>query len=516
MTSRWVESGRFVPRTTRDQSCVDPSGRGADLDRGPGRRRAGRRLMPSGVARRPLVRGRPRRPVRGGARSRRRVAADAGDDGRARELVRSRRRRPWRPVGSDGRAAINERRSSGASSIGGALLSPRALRTLACRQTSRSASGSPPQEKRGKAADTLSPRRHLVATRGVTACGVAGTSTLRPLLVDRCREQQDHRPAGAQCSTRWTTRRRQRRPRPLALRTHARRLVAATTSDASLFSGCLHSSPCQLCSSRLPRAWALCTGWQERVVAATRRRALVRKGSGRRTARRRLVVHLVEHWGQRAGWSSARDTLVTRATQGDGAGYFTTPGTSRGRHKVRWGSTWSARPAPSSPWGGEPLACGDVCCTAECESRKEEEEELADPSWRPDDLPAHRVAARPCFPPGRRRRLRLLLRYDSRAPPSSPASRDAALFDLAPPRTGRLWSSSHQGERLATRSAWRRPHRRRLDHGPGLPPRPDGRAQALVARVLWYETAALDPTVVIVRDPPATNTTTSSSPPTPP
>jgi hypothetical protein len=290
-----------------------------------------------------------------------------------------------------------------------------------------------------------------------------------------------------------------------------------------LFGSCF-TAPGQLLFEQLVTAWALCPGrrtltrlWS--VIPAERRRRYeayarwVRKGKWSPDELwRRLVVHLVEHWAPAGRLILLLDdTLVNKSgRQVDGAGYFHDAVTSTAvAHKV---SAWGlnvvilALRLPS-PWGGEPLALPVMVCLhrKSAKSATEEEEELS-----LIELAAWMIFRLIEWLPNRRFRLVAdgayapLLRYEF--PRTAVITRlrcDAALFDLAPPRTGRPGRPRTKGERLATP----------LGMAAGLTDADWTKVKVcfrgqMVERklwsrtVLWYETARSRPhRLVIVRDP---------------
>jgi DDE superfamily endonuclease len=290
-----------------------------------------------------------------------------------------------------------------------------------------------------------------------------------------------------------------------------------------LFGPCF-TAPGQLLFEQLVTAWALCPGrrtltrlWS--VIPPERRRRYeayarwVREGKWSPDELwRRLVVHLVERWAPEGRLVLLLDdTLVNKSGRKvDGAGFFHDAVTSTAvAHKVTaWGLNVVvlALRVPS-PWGGEPLALPMMVCLHR-KSKKgatEEEEELS-----LIELAASMVSQLIKWLPSHRFRLvadgayASILRYEfPRTAVITRIRRDAALFDLAPPRTGRRGRPRTKGERLAT---------------------PLGLAAArtdadwttvqvcfrgqMVERMLWsrtllwYETARSRPLLlVIVRDP---------------
>ena len=284
------------------------------------------------------------------------------------------------------------------------------------------------------------------------------------------------------------------------------------------------TTPGTLLFEQLVTAWALCPGrrtltrlWS--VIPAERRRRYGAYARWVRTGKwspdelwRHLVVQLVEHWAPAGRLVLLLDdTLVNKSGRKvDGAGYFHDAVTSTAvAHKVTaWGLNVVvlALRVPS-PWGGEPLALPVMVCLHRKSGKgaTEEEEELSLIElaawmvfrlieWLPDRR--FRLVADGAYAP--------LLRFEfPRTALITRIRRDAALFDLAPPRTGRRGRPRTKGQRLAT---------------------PLGLAAALTdadwttvevcvrgqmverelwSRVLlWYETARSRPhLLVIVRDP---------------
>lgn len=237
-----------------------------------------------------------------------------------------------------------------------------------------------------------------------------------------------------------------------------------------------HFAPCftapgTLLFEQLVTAWALCPGrrtltrlWS--VIPADRRR---RYGAYARWVRegkwspdelwRLLVVQLVERWAPAGRLVLLLDdTLVNKSGRKvDGAGYFHDAVTSTAvAHKVTaWGlnAVVLALRVPS-PWGGEPLAL-PVMVRLHRKSEKgatEQEEELSLielAAWMVfrliEWLPNHRfrLVADGAYAP--------LLRYEfPRTALITRIRRDAALYDLAPPPTGRRGRPRTKGGRLAT------------------------------------------------------------------
>lgn len=275
------------------------------------------------------------------------------------------------------------------------------------------------------------------------------------------------------------------------------------------------TAPSQLLFEQLVTAWTLCPGrrtltrlWSV-IPAGTRRpygayARWVREGTWSMDELwRRLVVHLVQHWV--AGdllTLLLDDTLVNKSGRKvDGAGFFHDAVTSTAvAHKVTaWGLNVVilALRVPS-PWGGEPLALPIMACL-----RRKGEAELSQVElavtlvsqlgrW----LPQHRfrVVADGAYAS--------LLRYHlPRTVVVTRLRRDAAIYQLAPPRTGRRGRPRTKGDRLPTPAVlatqvtiW-------------TPTQVCLRGQ-LVERwlwsrmLLWYETAGSRPLrLVIVRDP---------------
>ena len=236
-----------------------------------------------------------------------------------------------------------------------------------------------------------------------------------------------------------------------------------------LFAGCF-TAPGQLLFEQLVTAWALCPGrrtltrlWS--VIPAERRRGYgayarwVREGKWSPDELwRRLVVHLVERWAPEGRLVLLLDdTLVNKSGRRvDGAGYFHDAVTSDAvAHKV---SAWGLNVVVlalrlRAPWGGEPLALPVMVCLhrKRKEVKTEEEEELSLIElaawmvfrlieWLPDRR--FRLVADGAYAP--------ILRYEfGRTAVITRIRRDAALFDLAPPRTGRRGRPRTKGKRLA-------------------------------------------------------------------
>jgi len=281
-----------------------------------------------------------------------------------------------------------------------------------------------------------------------------------------------------------------------------------------LFAGCFNA-PSQILFEQLVTAWALCPGrrtltrlWS--VIPAERRRRYeayarwVREGDWSPDELwRRLVVHLVEHLASDGRLTLlADDTLVNKSgREVDGAGFFHDPVTSTAvAHKVTaWGLNVVvlALRVPA-PWGGEPLALPVMIRLR----RKGEKEltlvELAATMilqltrW----LPEHRfrVVADGAYAS--------LLRYDfPRTVVITRLRCDAALNDLAPPRTGRPGRPRTRGDRLPT------PPELAAQVTNWTSVKVCARGQMIERRLwsrtlLWYETARSRPLLlVIVRDP---------------
>jgi hypothetical protein len=281
-----------------------------------------------------------------------------------------------------------------------------------------------------------------------------------------------------------------------------------------LFGPCF-TAPGQLLFEQLVTAWALCPGrrtltrlWSV-IPAGSRRRygayaRWVRKGKWSPDELwRRLVVHLVEHWVPDGLLTLLLDdTLVNKSGRKvDGAGFFHDAVTSTAvAHKV---SAWGLNVVilalrVRAPWAGEPLALPVMVCLR----RKGDEQltlvELAVAmilqltKW----LPHHRfrVVADGAYAS--------LLRYDlPRSVVITRLRRDAALNDLAPPRTGRRGRPRTKGDRLPT------PPQLAAAVTDWTSAQVCVRGQ-MVERLLWsrtllwYETAHSRPLLlVIVRDP---------------
>jgi hypothetical protein len=237
-----------------------------------------------------------------------------------------------------------------------------------------------------------------------------------------------------------------------------------------LFEPCF-TTPGMLLFEQLVTAWALCPGrrtltrlWS--VIPAERR---LRYGAYARWVRegkwspdelwRHLVVHLVEHWAPAGRLILLLDdTLINKSgRQVDGAGFFHDAVTSTAvAHKVTaWGLNVVvlALRVPS-PWGGEPLALPVLVRlhrkSKEVETEEEEELSLI-------ELAAWMIFQLIEWLPNHRFRLvadgayASLLRYEfPRTAVITRIRRDAALYDLAPPRTGRRGRPRTKGKRLAT------------------------------------------------------------------
>lgn len=290
-----------------------------------------------------------------------------------------------------------------------------------------------------------------------------------------------------------------------------------------LFAGCF-TAPGQLLFEQLVTAWALCPGrrtltrlWS--VMPPERRR---RYGAYARWVRegkwspdelwRRLVIQLVEHWASEGRLILLLDdTLVNKSGRKvDGAGYFHDAVTSTAvAHKVTaWGlNVVVLALRVSSPWGGEPLALPVMVCLHRKRKKgaTEEEEELSLielAAWMVFQLiawlPNHRfrLVADGAYAP--------LLRYEF--PRTAVITRircDAALFDLAPPRTGRRGRPRTKGQRLATPLGMAAA----LSDADWTTVQVCVRGQMVERKLwsrvlLWYETARSRPhLLVIVRDP---------------
>ena len=290
-----------------------------------------------------------------------------------------------------------------------------------------------------------------------------------------------------------------------------------------LFAGCF-TAPSQLLFEQLVTAWALCPGrrtltriWS--VIPAERRRRYeayarwIREGKWSPDELwRRLVVHLVECWAPVGRLVLLLDdTLVNKSGRKvAGAGFFHDAVTSTAvAHKVTaWGLNVVilALRLPS-PWGGEPLALPVMVCLhrKSKEGATEEEEELS-----LIELAAWMVFRLIEWLPNRRFRLIAdgayapLLRYEF--PRTAVITRircDAALFDLAPARTGRRGRPRTKGERLATPLGMAAA----LTDADWTTVQVCLRGQRVERKlwsrvVLWYETARSRPhLLVIVRDP---------------
>jgi hypothetical protein len=281
-----------------------------------------------------------------------------------------------------------------------------------------------------------------------------------------------------------------------------------------LFGPCF-TAPGQLLFEQLVTAWALCPGrrtltrlWSV-IPAGSRRRygayaRWVREGKWSPDELwRRLVVHLVQHWVPDGLLTLLLDdTLVNKSGHKvDGAGFFHDAVTSTAvAHKV---SAWGLNVVVlalrvRAPWGGEPLALPVMVCLR----RKGDEQltlvELAVAmilqltKW----LPHHRfrVVADGAYAS--------LLRYDlPRTVVITRLRRDAALNNLAPPRTGRRGRPRTKGDRLPT------PPQLAAAVTDWTSAQVCVRGQ-MVERLLWsrtllwYETAHSRPLLlVIVRDP---------------
>jgi hypothetical protein len=281
-----------------------------------------------------------------------------------------------------------------------------------------------------------------------------------------------------------------------------------------LFAGCFNS-PSQLIFEQLVTAWALYPGrrtltriWS--VIPAERRRRYgayarwVRKGDWSMDELwRPLVVHLVTHLVPEGLLTLlADDTLVNKSgRQVDGAGFFHDPVTSTAvaRKVTAWGlnAVVLALRVPA-PWGGEPLA---LPVMIRLRRKGEDELTLVEQAafmifqlakW----LPEHRfrVIADGAYAS--------LLRYDfPRTVVITRLRCDAALNDLAPPRTGRPGRPRTRGDRLP-----KPPELAKLvTNWATVEVCVRGRMveRLLWSRtLLWYETARSRPLLlVIVRDP---------------
>jgi hypothetical protein len=266
---------------------------------------------------------------------------------------------------------------------------------------------------------------------------------------------------------------------------------------------------------QLITAWALCPGrrtltrlWS--VIPADLRR---RYGAYARWVRegrwsmdelwRRLLVHLVQHWAPEGRITVLLDdSLVNKSGRNvDGAGYFHDPVTSTAvAHKV---SAWGlnvvilALRVPS-PWAGEPLALPVMACL---HRKGEEELSLVEHAarmiwqltqWLPDRH--FRVIADGAYAS--------LIRYElPRTVVTTRLRRNAALYELAPPRTGRRGRPRSKGDRLPTPPELAA----QVTNWTTAPVRVRGQVveRLIWARpLLWYETAGSRPLLlVIVRDP---------------
>jgi hypothetical protein len=281
-----------------------------------------------------------------------------------------------------------------------------------------------------------------------------------------------------------------------------------------LFADCF-TAPSRLLFEQLVTAWALCPGrrtltrlWSV-IPAGTRRRysayaRWVREGHWSMDELwRRLVVHLVQLWAPDGVLTLLLDdTLVNKSGRKvDGAGFFHDAVTSTAvAHKV---SAWGLNVVVlalriPAPWGGEPLALPVLVRL----HRKGEDElslvELAASmifqlaQW----LPHHRfrVVADGAYAS--------LLRYDlPRTVVITRLRRDAALYDLAPPRTGRRGRPRTKGDRLPT------PPQLAAAVTDWMSAQICFRGQMVERllwsrQLLWYETARSRPLLlIIVRDP---------------
>ena len=217
---------------------------------------------------------------------------------------------------------------------------------------------------------------------------------------------------------------------------------------------------------------------------------------------RRLVVHLVQHWVPGPLLTLLLDdTLINKSGRKvNGAGFFHDAVTSSAvAHKVTaWGLNVVilALRVPS-PWGGEPLALPIMICLRHKGDKELSHVELAVTlisqlaRWLPDHR--FRVVADGAYAS--------LLRYPlPRTVVVTRLRRDAALYDPAPPRTGRRGRPRTKGDRLPT-----------LDLAASAtdwtPDQVCFRGQMVERllwsrKLLWYETARSRPLLlVIVRDP---------------
>ncbi|HEX6448674.1 MAG TPA: transposase [Trebonia sp.] len=281
-----------------------------------------------------------------------------------------------------------------------------------------------------------------------------------------------------------------------------------------LFGGCFNV-PSQLLFEQLVTAWALCPGrrtltrlWSVIPAGARRRYGAyarwVRKGDWSMDELWRcLVVHLVRHWVPGSLLTLLLDdTLINKSgRQVAGAGFFHDAVTSTAvAHKVTaWGLNVVilALRVPS-PWGCEPLALPVMACL-----RRKGEQELSQV-----ELAVTMIAQLARWLPNHRFRVvadgayASLLRYDlPRTVVITRLRRDAAVYEEAPPRTGRRGRPRTKGDRLPT------PTELAAQVVTWTSAQVCVRGQ-MVERwlwsrtLLWYETARSRPLLlVIVRDP---------------
>jgi DDE superfamily endonuclease len=298
---------------------------------------------------------------------------------------------------------------------------------------------------------------------------------------------------------------------------HRRPQVLAPTSWLTFlqqFAGSF-TAPGRLVFDQLITAWVLCPGrrtltrlWSV-IPPAVRQRygayaRFVREGRWEMDELwRRLVVHLVQHWVEgKQVILLLDDTLVNKSGRKvDGAGYFHDPVTSTAvaRKVSAWGlNVVILALCLPTPWPGVPLALPVLASV----HRKGESElsliELAAAmiaclaKW----LPEHhfRVIADGAYAS--------IIRYPlPRTVVISRIRRNAALFELPPPRTGRRGRPRTKGERLPTPPELAD----QATNWMSAEIRIRGRTteRLLWARqVLWYQTAKSRPLLlVIVRDP---------------
>jgi hypothetical protein len=300
-----------------------------------------------------------------------------------------------------------------------------------------------------------------------------------------------------------------------------------------LFAGCFNA-PSQLLFEQLVTAWALCPGrrtltrlWS--VIPAEHRR---RYGAYARWVRegdwsmdelwRHLVVRLVEHWVPDGVLTLlVDDTLVNKSGRKvDGASFFhdAVASTAVAHTVSAWGlnAVVLALRVPS-PWGGEPLALPVMIRLRRKGSKDEEEEQLS-----LVELAACMIFQLSKWLPNRRFRVvadgayASLLRYQlPRTVVITRLRRDAALYDLAPPRTGRRGRPRTKGDRLPT------PPELAAAVTNWTSVQVCVRGQMVERRLwsrtlLWYETARSRPLLLVIVRDPAGHETTSSSPTTSP